>query len=385
MSSSIRLGRLFGIGIGANWSLVFVFALITWTLANQVLPVDVPGQGAPAYWVAGAIGAVAFYACLLAHELAHALVAMRNGVKVAGITLWLFGGVSQLDGEPKNAGAEALIAGVGPLTSLAVALIAFVLGLLPFPPLAADLIAWLALVNVALALFNLVPAFPLDGGRLLGAFFWWRQGTRQRGVHSAVRIGRVFAYLMIAFGVFLLFTGSVLNGIWIAFVGLFLLSAGSSEEAGTTIRGLLRSVPVSAAMTSPVVTVPDWLTVDQFIESVAPQHRFTTYPVHDPSGQLTGIVRLGDLVRMPAGARAQQRLRDRARPISEVPTTRPDEDLAALLQRIGPGLEQRVLVFDKGQLVGIVSPADVARVVAVRQTLGTSAKPPATTASRGPL
>src|SRR5207245_2207790 len=152
------------------------------------------------------------------------------------------------------------------------------------------------------------------GGRLLGAFFWWRQGTRQRGVHSAVRIGRVFAYLMIAFGVFLLFTGSVLNGIWIAFVGLFLLSAGSSEEAGTTIRGLLRSVPVS-----------------------------------------------------------------------EVPPTRPDEDLAALLQRIGPGLEQRVLVFDKGQLVGIVSPADVARLLAVRQTLGTSAKPPATTASRRPL
>ena len=385
MSSSIRLGRLFGIDIGANWSLVFVFALIAWTLANQVLPVDVPGQPALAYWVAGAVGAVAFYACLLAHELAHALVAIRNGVKVAGITLWLFGGVSRLDGEPKNAGAEALIAGVGPLTSLAVALITFVLALLPFPALIGDLLAWLALVNVALALFNLVPAFPLDGGRLLGAFFWWRQGTRQRGVHSAVRIGRVFAYLMIAFGVFELFTGSVLNGIWIAFVGWFLLSAGSSEEAGTAIRGLLRSVPVSAAMTSPVVTVPDWVTVDQFIESVAPQHRFTTYPVHDPSGQLTGIVRLGDLVRMPAQARAQERLRDRARPISEVPTSRPDEDLAALLQRIGPGLEQRVLVFDKGQLVGIVSPADVARVLAVRQTLGTRPQPPATSASRGPV
>jgi Zn-dependent protease/CBS domain-containing protein len=385
MSSSIRLGRLFGIDIGANWSLVFVFALIAWTLANQVLPVDVPGQPALAYWVAGAVGAVAFYACLLAHELAHALVAIRNGVKVAGITLWLFGGVSRLDGEPKNAGAEALIAGVGPLTSLAVALITFVLALLPFPALIDDLLAWLALVNVALALFNLVPAFPLDGGRLLGAFFWWRQGTRQRGVHSAVRIGRVFAYLMIAFGVFELFTGSVLNGIWIAFVGWFLLSAGSSEEAGTAIRGLLRSVPVSAAMTSPVVTVPDWVTVDQFIESVAPQHRFTTYPVHDPSGQLTGIVRLGDLVRMPTQARAQERLRDRARPISEVPTSRPDEDLAALLQRIGPGLEQRVLVFDKGQLVGIVSPADVARVLAVRQTLGTRPQPPATSASRGPV
>jgi Zn-dependent protease/CBS domain-containing protein len=376
MASSIRLGRIFGIDVGINWSLVFVFALISWTVATEVLPIDVPGQPALSYWVAGAAGSVAFYACLLAHELAHALVARRNGVKVGGITLWLFGGVSKLDGEPKSAGAEALIAGVGPLTSLAVALLAFLLSLLPLPALVADLLGWLAFVNVALALFNLVPAFPLDGGRLLGSFFWWRSGSRQRGVHSAVRIGRLFAYLMIAFGVFELFTGSVVNGIWIAFVGWFLLSAGSAEETGTAVRGLLRSVPVSAAMTSPVVTIPDWLTVEQFLDASAPQHTFTTYPVHDQSGQLTGIVRLGDLVRMPAQDRATQRLRDRARPISEVSTTRPDEDLAGLIQRIGSGLDQRVLVFDNGRLVGIVSPVDVARLLAVRQQLGGGTRSP---------
>jgi len=375
MASSIRLGRVFGIEIGANWSLVFVFALIAWTVATQVLPFDVPGQPALAYWVAGAAGSVAFYACLLAHELAHALVARRNGVKVGGITLWLFGGVSRLDGEPKSAGAEALIAGVGPLTSLGVALIAFVLSRLPLPALVADLFGWLAYVNVALALFNLVPAFPLDGGRLLSSFFWWRSGTRQRGVHSAVQIGRVFAYLMIAFGVFELFTGGVLNGVWIAFVGWFLLSAGSSEEAGTAIRGLLTSVPVSAAMTSPVVIVPDWLTVEQFLDSIAPQHAFTTYPVHDPSGKLTGIVRLGDLVRMPPQARAEERLKDRARPITDVPTSRPDEDLAALIQRVGTALDQRVLVFDNGRLVGIVSRVDVGRLLAIRQSLVGGAPP----------
>ncbi len=375
MASSIRLGRIFGIEVGINWSLVFVFALISWTVATEVLPIDVPGQPALSYWVAGAAGSVAFYACLLAHELAHALVARRNGVKVGGITLWLFGGVSKLDGEPRSAGAEALIAGVGPLTSLAVALLAFLLSLLPLPALVADLLGWLAFVNVALALFNLVPAFPLDGGRLLSSFFWWRLGSRQRGVHSAVRISRVFAYLMIAFGALLLFTGSVLNGVWIAFVGWFLLSAGSSEEVGTTVRGLLSSVPVSAAMTSPVVTIPDWLTVEQFLESIAPQHPFTTYPVHDPSGKLTGIVRLGDLVRMPAGARADTRLKERARPIAEVPTARPDEDLAALIQRVGASLEQRVLVFDGDRLVGIVSPVDVARVVTIRQTIGGGGMP----------
>jgi len=384
MAPSIRIGRLFGIDIGVNWSLIFIFALITWTLATQFLPLPevAPGQPALAYWVAGAAGAIAFYACLLAHELAHALVARRNGVKVAGITLWLFGGVSRLDGEPTSAGAEALIAGVGPLTSLGVAVIAFALSQLPVPALAGDLFGWLAFVNLALALFNLVPAFPLDGGRLLSAWFWWRSGSRQRGVHSAVRIGRVFAYGMIALGVFALFTGSYINGIWIAFVGWFLLSAGGSEEAGGVVRDLLRSVPVSAAMTSPVVTVPDWLTVEQFLESVAAQHPFTTYPVHDPSGQLTGIVRLGDLVRVRAH-RDEERLRDHARPIADVPTSRPDEDLAALIQRVGTALDQRVLVFDKGQLVGIVSPVDVAKLIAVRQAL--SAGRPVQGATHGPV
>ena len=376
MASSIRLGRLFGIEIGFNWSLVFVFALIAWTLATGLLPIEVPHQPALAYWVAGAAGAVVFYGCLLAHELARALVATRYGVKVAGITLWLFGGVSKLDGEPKSAGAEALIAGVGPLTSLAVAAVMFVLALLPLPSLVSGVLAWLVFVNVALAVFNLVPAFPLDGGRLLSSWFWWRQGSRQRGVHSAVRISRVFAYLMIAFGVFELFTGQVLNGIWIAFVGWFLLSAGTQEEVGTAVRGLLRSVPVSAAMTSPVITVPDWLTVAQFLDSIAPEHSFTTYPIHDPSGQLTGIVRLGDLVRARRAAE-DDHLKDRARPIADVPTSRPDEDLAAMIQRVGTGLDQRVLVFDGGQLVGIVSPVDVARVLAVRQAQTTGAPPQA--------
>ena len=377
MTPTIRLGRLFGIEIGFNWSLVFIFALIAWTLATGVLPQDVPGQGAAAYWVAGAAGAIVFYACLLTHELSHALVARRNGMKVAGITLWLFGGVSQLEGDPKSAGAEALIAGVGPLTSFAVALIALGFALVTSAnALVSDLLSWLAYVNLALGLFNLLPAFPLDGGRLLSSVFWWRSGSRQRGVHNAVRVGRLFAFLMIAIGLLELFTGAIISGIWIAFIGWFLLSAGSSEEAGTTIKALLKSVPVSAVMTSPVVTVPGWLTVEQFLESVAPTHRFTTYPVHDPAGKLTGVVRLSDLIRVQSNNRDRMRLSDSARPISQVPVTRPDEDLAALIERLGATLDQRVLVFDHEQLVGIVSPSDVARFIGVRESLrGVQPKP----------
>lgn len=371
MTPSIRLGRLFGIEVGANWSLIFIFALITWTLATSVLSVDVPGQSFAAYWLTAAAGAVVFYACLLAHEMSHALVARRSGVKVAGITLWLFGGVSRLDGEPKSAGSEALIAIVGPATSFAIALVAFGLAYaIPGNGLIPDLLSWLAFVNVALALFNLVPAFPLDGGRLLSSFFWWRSHSRRRGVHNAVRVGRVFAFLMIAGGVLELFTGQVASGIWIAFIGWFLLSAGASEEAGATVRAMLRSVPVSAAMSSPVVVVPDWITVGQFLESIAPQHSFTTYPVHEPSGRLTGMVRLSELVRVSSADREVKRLSDCARPISEVPVARPSDDLGALVERIGGAMDQRILVFDQEKLVGIVAPIDLARLLTVRQTLG---------------
>lgn len=376
MTPSIRLGRLFGIEIGFNWSLILIFALVTWTLATNVLPIDVPRQTVFAYWTTSIAGAVLFYMCLLAHEMSHALVARRSGVKVAGITLWLFGGVSRLEGEPPSAGAEALIAVVGPLTSFAVAAIAFGLSLaVSTNALVADLFSWLAVVNVALGLFNLVPAFPLDGGRLLGALLWWRSGSRQRGVHNAVRVGRVFAYLMIAGGLLELFLGAVADGVWIVFLGWFLLSAASAEEAGTTMQTLLRSVPVSAAMTSPVVTLPDWVTVEQFLQSIAPNHPFTTYPIHDAAGNLTGVVRLSDLVRIPYTERGDTHLVQVARPIAEVPSTTPREDLAALIRRIGGSLDQRVLVFEGGQLVGILSPADVARVLTVRQTLGGGPRP----------
>jgi Zn-dependent protease len=371
VAPSIRLGRLFGIEIGFNWSLLFVFALISWTLATGLLPQDVPGRGAVTYWLAGAAGAAVFYICLLAHEMSHALVARRSGVKVAGITLWLFGGVSQLEGEPKSAGSEALIAVVGPLTSFALAAVALGLSFATAADqIVADVCSWLAFVNLALGLFNLVPAFPLDGGRLLSSLFWWRSGSRRRGVHNAVRIGRVFAFLMIGVGALELFTGAVADGIWIAFLGWFLLSAGSSEEMGSTVKALLKSVPVSAAMTSPVLTIPDWLTVEQFLESVAPQHSFTTYPVHDLSGKLTGMVRLSEVVRISGPGRGARRLADCARPIAEIPVTGPSEDLAALIERLGASFEKRVLVFDQGALVGILSPVDVARVLAVRQTMG---------------
>lgn len=373
MGASIRLGRVAGIEIDANWSVLFIFVLITWSLASSVLPSTSPHQSAVAYWVIGVIGGIIFYGCLLAHELAHSIVARRNGVQVSAITLWLFGGVSQLSGEPRTAGIEALITFVGPLTSIVLALVFFLLTVVASSigslPLVVGLLSWLALLNLILGVFNLIPAFPLDGGRLLDSFFWWRSGSRQRGVHAAVQVGRVFSFLFIALGILEFFTGQVFNGLWIAFIGWFLLSAAGAEEASTASRGLLQSVPVSSAMSAPVVTLADSMTVDEFLRSEAVHHRFTTYPLHSSSGALSGVVRLNQIVRAASRGDLNRSLGQLALPMSDMPTTRPDESLAAVVQRVGSNLDRRVLVLDGGKLVGILSPNDVTRIVTVRQAM----------------
>ena len=370
MTSSIRFGRIFGIEVDANWSVIFVFVLWAWQLAVFWLPQAAPNQSQAAYWILGLVGSVLLVASLLAHELAHSLVARRNGERVTGITLWLFGGVSQLSGEPRSPGVEALITVVGPLTSLGLAVLLALLAVaahaLGLPALLSGLFSALAFINLILGLFNLIPAFPVDGGRLLSSFFWWRTGSRARGVHDAVRVSRVIAFLFIGVGVLEFFRVDVVSGLWTAFLGWFLLSAGSAEEASTQARGLLTSVPVSAAMSRQVVTVSDWLTAQAFLQS-AGTHPFTTYPVHDPSGNLTGVVRLRDIVHAASTGGADRRLRDIAQPVNQIPRARPDEDLGALIDRLGQDLDKRVLVFDGDQLVGILSPADVARLVAARQ------------------
>ncbi|MHB8331081.1 MAG: site-2 protease family protein [Candidatus Dormibacteria bacterium] len=369
VNQTIRLGRVFGLEIRFNWSLILIYLLIAWTMATTVLPQAAPNQAAWAYWVSGLLGALVFYGCLLAHEISHALVARRKGVRVAGITLWLFGGVTQLDGQPATAAAEALITVVGPLTSLAIAAIGFgvAVGLTAAgaSALITNLISWLAILNLVLGVFNLVPAFPLDGGRLLSSLIWWHTGSRQKGTHGAVRVGRVFASLVIAGGLLEIVLGGLLSGIWLGFIGWFLFSAGGAEERQTQIRAALKTVSVATAMTAPVVTVPDWLTVEQLLGAGGGQHRTPIFVLHDPSGEWSGLVHLGDLLALTSPARRQQRLREFALPITAFPTADVHEDLEAVLRRVGPALERGVLVMDGSELVGVISGMDVARMAGV--------------------
>jgi Zn-dependent protease len=304
--------------------------------------------------------------------MAHALTARRLGIDVREITLWLFGGVSKLEGEPRRARDEALITGAGPATSLVCAGLAqgasMGLAASGTASLAADLLGWLALLNVALAVFNLIPLFPLDGGRLLTSFLWSRGGSRDRAVMRSAAVGRVFALLLMGVGAVEVFLGDLTGGLWLVFMAWFLMSAGAAEAAAVGVRALLRGVPVSAVMSAPVASVPEWLTLEQFLVWTAQAQNPGLCAVHDPAGHMTGLVRVEDVMRVPPARRQTERLRDTARPASLFPSAAPADDLGEVLQRGGDALDRRLLVFEGPNLVGVVTPGDVMRVLHVRRS-----------------
>ena len=219
MSETFRLGHIFGVRVGVNWSVVVIFALITIGLAAGRFPLLYPDLAAGAYVTAGLVAGVVFFASLLAHEMAHAVVAKRNGVAVEAITLWLFGGVAKLKGEPTTPGADFRVAAIGPAVSLVLALVFALLGLLldavGAPELIVGVALWLGLINVVLAVFNLVPAAPLDGGRILRSLVWWRTGDRTRAAITAAHAGRVFGWFLIAVGVGTAGLGAGIGGLWL--------------------------------------------------------------------------------------------------------------------------------------------------------------------------
>jgi Zn-dependent protease len=235
MNESVHFGRIRGIRIGANWSLFPIFFLIAWSLARVLLPSAAPGFTGWGYWVFALLTTAAYYASLLAHELSHSFVAQRHGVPVKGIMLWMFGGVAQLEGDTPNARSELQVAAVGPATSLAIAAIAaavaWILASIGASSLMVAAVWWLAGINTLLAVFNLLPAFPLDGGRILRALLWRRWSDRVRATAVAARVGRLAGYGLIAVGILeFLAGGGALGGIWLALIGWFITVAARQQN-----------------------------------------------------------------------------------------------------------------------------------------------------------
>jgi Zn-dependent protease/CBS domain-containing protein len=368
MNENLSLGRIAGIHVGLNWSLLVIGALIAWSLATGILPSAAPGHTSGAYWTAGVLSAFVYLASLLAHELAHSVVAMRRGVRVEGITLWLFGGVSRFSSESSSPGGQALITFVGPLTSLLLGVVFFLAAVVvgggsPSGLVPATL-SWLGYINILLGVFNLLPAFPLDGGRILQSLIWLRTGDRLRATNIAARIGMAFAFLLIAYGLLTVFVaGSPFGGIWSVFLGWFLLSAARAEQTGALMRQALSGISVAEVMTPNPVQAPDDISVEEALHGYVLTSRHSTFPTHDASGRLSGLLTLAALKTVAPNDRATTLIKEIICPLDRVSTVRPADPAANLLSVSEGCSEGRTLVVDSGRLAGIISPSDINRLL----------------------
>lgn len=381
MRASLRLGRIAGVPVAVNWSVLVIFALIAAGLAAGQFPRAYPGLSPAAYAAAGIAAAVVFLFGLLAHEVSHAVIAKRNGIGVRGITLWLFGGVAELEGEADSPGAEVRIAGIGPLVSLVIGgvfeAVAVLLAMSGRGGLVVGTFAWLGGINLALAVFNVLPAAPLDGGRLLRAGLWKWRGDRTWAAVVAARAGRVLGWALIAFGLFQLLLGSGIGGLWLALIGWFLIGAAGAEQRQAEIGEALTGVRVSDVMSTHPQIVPPDITVAEFIERYLFGFRHTVFPLAE-DGRPVGLVSLDRVRQVPAHLRGQTWLRQVACGPDELTIASPEEQLADLLPRLNQCADGRALVVMNGQLVGIVSPSDVSRAMLHGSTRRPSAAPPGT-------
>ncbi|UGQ11683.1 site-2 protease family protein [Yinghuangia sp. ASG 101] len=363
MRATFRLGRIAGVRVGVHWTVAVIFAVIAVGLAQSRLPDVYPGHSWALYWVVGLLTAVVFLASLLAHELAHAVVAKRNGVAVDDIVLWLLGGVARLRGEAPTPGAEFRLAGVGPLVSL---VLGVVFGLAAWgvhaafgAGLAVDALAWLAVINIVLAVFNAIPAAPLDGGRLLHAAMWRRSGDRLRATVGASTAGRGFGWALVLLGLFLFVRGDTVGGVWTALIGWFLTSAATLERRQAEVRRTLAGIPVRNAMTREPVTMTERLTVADVLNDAEHRYRHPAFPVTDDAEAPVGLMTLNSARHVPEKDRNTVTVRDVMVPLARVDVVGPDEPLADIVPRLDPVPEHRVMVVAHGRCVGVVSASDV--------------------------
>lgn len=365
MESSFRLGRIAGVEVGVNWSWLVVFALITWSLASGVFPDQDPGHSDGTYLAMAVVAAILFFVSLLGHELGHAVTARREGMELDGITLWLFGGVARFKGMFTSAGAELRIALAGPVVSLVIGVVCSVLAWALALPSAVDgVLAWLGYVNLILLVFNLLPALPLDGGRVLRALLWQTRRDFAWATNVAAAIGRAFGYLLIVGGVFLFIFQGAFGGAWLAFIGWFLLGAAGAEQRHLAARQALRGLRVRDLMTRDPVTVPVSSTVGRFMDEVAWQRRHTTYPVVD-DGHVVGLLAFRCISSIPRDTWDARGVRECMIPLDRVPQLRPDAAAIDALVELSDTRESRGIVLEHGRLVGIISAADLGRALEV--------------------
>jgi Zn-dependent protease/CBS domain-containing protein len=386
MKSSLRLARIAGIDIGVHYSWIFIFILLFLTLSLSYFPQTSPGHLRAGYWTAGLFAALMLFVSVLIHELAHSLVAKARGIPVHSITLFILGGVSNLEEEPKKPGVEFLMAVIGPVTSLILAILfwlAFLFlqpqwtiadlfrfsGWMPQASLFGAGLLYLALINVTLAAFNILPGFPLDGGRVLRAAIWGATGNLVRATNIAATVGRLVGWAFIALGVLWIFGGNLMTGIWFGIIGWFLSSAADSTRRDVTLKDRLSGVKVKDVMQIAQETITPGATVEELVRGVFNRRFNRAVPVCEDNRTL-GIVTISDIKGLPQekwGTTLVQEVMTR----QPLYTVTPEDDLNQAMALLGQHDLNQLLVVSDGQCAGLLSRAEIIRYLQLTQELKT--------------
>jgi Zn-dependent protease/predicted transcriptional regulator len=374
LKGGLPIGRLFGISIRLHFSWFFIFVLITWSLTIGYFPTTFPTWSLGTRIAAGIITSLLFFASVLAHELMHSIIAQRIGLQVPNITLFIFGGVSQLAEEPKQARDELRMAIAGPLTSLALGIIfGAIYFLLPATGGAAQFVRaicyWLGIINIILAIFNLVPGFPLDGGRVLRSILWARNKNLMKATRTASTVGRIIGYLFIFTGIFLVFRGNWFNGLWMVFIGWFLSSAAAGSYRQLVFQDMLQGHVASEIMTRDCLMVPPDLNLEKLINEQILTSGRRCFPVTE-GNRVIGMVTIHNVKAVPREMWSQARVRDVMTPFEKLKWVKPEEDLASVMQILTQDDINQVPVVQDSAIVGVVSRDNLLSFVHVRGALG---------------
>ena len=377
LDSTFTFLRVRGIPIGAHWTWLLIAALVTWSLGARLFPSAYPDLSSTAHWVMAAVAAVAFFASVLAHELGHALTAVARGSRLEGITLWLFGGVAKIRGGFGTANTELLTAIAGPAVSVVLVLLfgaaGWVSSAAGWPAPVQGVLDYLARINLLVLGFNMVPALPLDGGRVLRAWLWRRQDDFVSATYTAARAGRAFGMLLIGIGLLGLLTGADSGGLWIALIGWFPLQAAGAEAGQASVRSAFAGLRVRDVMSpEPRVLAPD-VTVSELLDRAATPGEPSSYPVVD-DGALVGFVSYRQAGGVARNRRSRTSVGAVMIPAEEVSTVGPNDPVADAIEALqeGPG---RAVVVDDGRVVGVLTLGDVARTLEIRELRGDVAAP----------
>ena len=368
----IRLFELFGFTVEIDLSWLLIFALITWSLAVGYFPTFFPGQSTGMYWWMGFVGGLGLFASIVLHELSHSLVARRYGLEMRGIRLFIFGGVAQMDEEPASPKAEFLMAIAGPIASVVIAAVAYGLYRLgragDWGTPAVALLFYLGWVNAIVAAFNILPAFPLDGGRILRSILWQVKGNIKWATRIASYGGSAFAVLLMVLGFLNLLGGNVIGGIWWILLGLFLRAAAASSYQQLIVRDVLAKEPVSHVMTMDVRTVPPDLSVRELVEDHVYRWHFKMFPVTE-NGRLVGCVTTRRIREIPHAEWDHRTVEEIMEPCSNENTISTKSGALEALKRMNRDGRSRLVVVQDGRLQGVISLKDIGRLITLKLEL----------------